>query len=486
MKLLRELLPIDSDLMIYSIHADSRDVMPNSIFFCIDGLTVDGHEFVSEAIMHGAKVIVHSKPLEKQEGIIYYQDDHVIELMAHVANHFYDFPSKKLKITGITGTVGKTTVATLVYEASKKLLKMGYIGTHLVEYNDYRKIYHYTTPEYIFLQDTLANMVEEGTEGCVLEVSSHGLSLKRVEGIEFDIAVFTNLMPDHLDFHSTMENYENAKLSLFTSLSPEATAIIDINEPFSTRIKEATKAKIMTYGIDTPCDVCAKNLHLYYDHSSFDILYHDNAYHMDLPLIGSVNINHTLAAIAVLIKYDIPIEKIIEIFQQTQQIEGHYEVISNKHQLNIIVDEGYTPSHYLQLFEFIHSMKSHGRIIAVFGCVGKKELSKREKIGQLANKYCDYVILTEEDPRGEDVDTICKMIQKKITDIPSVIIDNRELAIYQAIEAANPGDTVLLIGKGKNKYMIRDVEEYYVGDKQVVLNALNEVYTDYDDEDYEE
>lgn len=484
MKKLSELLPIDSDTIIEGISSDSRHVPPNSIFFCLDGLSVDGHQFVDEAICHGAICIVHTKNIEhKKEGIIYYQTDDPIKCLNDVACAFYDHPSKKLEMIGVTGTNGKTIVSSLIYQACKNIIPVGYIGTRHVLFNDEAIHYEYTTPEVIFLQEHLNKMVQSGVKGACLEVSSHGLALGRVQGVDFDIAIFTNLSPEHLDFHGSMEEYEKAKLKLFKGLKSSALAIINRDDEIMfERISSMTNAKVQSFSIHHEADIQAINIRLYLNRTEFEILYNNQKYAVQTSLLGEFNIYHILAAILALIKIGLPIEEAISAIEKIHNIEGRLESIDTGQDFYAFVDDGHSPQHYEQVLSYAAKVAGEGKIIAVFGSVGKREMKKRSIIGEIADKYCDHIILTEEDPRGEDPESICEDIRQGIKKTKNVVITDRETAIFQAVGIAGPKDIILLIGKGDELTMYKENGEVsYIGDKQALLNAIDEIYGGEDD-----
>lgn len=486
MKKLNQLLPIDSDLAIESIHSDSRKVGPNSMFFCLDGLSVNGHQFIEEAIYKGAICIVHSKNLVvKNKDVIYYQVDDVLKCLNEVACVFYDQPSQHLNMIGVTGTNGKTIVSMLIYQVARKILPFGYIGTHHVRFNNEVYKCEFTTPEIIFLQKYLKKMVDSNIQGACLEVSSHGLALGRVAGVEFNIAIFTNLSPEHLDFHGSMENYVNTKLKLFENLKSDAIAIINRDdEEMYQRISTLTRAHVLSFGIHHEADIQARNIKLELRETSFEVLYRNEVYPIKTSLIGEFNIYHILAAILALIQIGLTIEQAILAIEDVQNIEGRLEYVETGHSFHAFVDNGHSPQHYEQVLSYASKVIGEGRIIAVFGSVGKREFKKRLKLGEIADHYCDHIILTEEDPRDEDTEEICEQIKKGIKNTKNVVITDRETAIYQAVEIANPKDIILILGKGEEQMMYkRRGIVPYIGDKQALLNAIEEIYGG--EEDYE-
>lgn len=485
MKQLNQLLPVASDLAIEGIFSDSRGVRPNSIFFCLDGLSVDGHQFIEEAIYKGAVCIVHSKPVAcKNKDVFYYQTHDMIKCLNEVACIFYDHPSQHLKMIGVTGTNGKTIVSSLIYQVCKQFCSFGYIGTRHILYENQELEYCYTTPEVIYLQESLSKMVSSGVTGACLEVSSHGLALGRVLGVDFDIAIFTNLSPEHLDFHGSLEKYEASKLKLFEGLKSNAIAIVNRDdEKMYNRISTLTKAKVLTFGIQHEANIMAKNIELNLRFTKFDIVYQNEVYPICTSLIGQFNIYHILSALLTLVQTGFSLLEGIKAIESVRFIEGRLEYVETGLKFHSFIDNGHSPQHYEQVLSYASKVANGGRIIAVFGCVGKKEFKKREEIGRIADRYCDHIILTEEDPRDEDSEEICEQIRAVIKNTKNVVITDREMAIYQAVEIANANDIILLIGKGEEKTMLkRKGCMPYIGDKQALLNAIEEIYGGEEDE----
>ena len=485
MKKINELFDVQEDFKVTSIHSDSRYVKKNSIFFCIDGLSVDGHKYIEDAIFQGAKCIVYSKPLVyKRRDILYIKVNDVMSELNRVADIFYDQPSRKMTMIGVTGSSGKTIVAVMIKDILSRYLKMGYIGTNNIEYAGFVQQSPYTTPESIFLQRHLNQMVKRQVKGVTLEVSSHGLALRRVDGLHFDIAISTNISDEHLDFHGTMDHLMQSKAKLFSLLDEKGFAILNADDVrFFNKVKDNIKANVMTYGIDHSANVMAKNIRLYIDHSEFDLHYNDQIYAISAPVIGGFNVSNVLAVITALITLDMPVEEIVEALKELKSVEGRMELLSHPYNFNVIVDYCQNVNNYKKVFEFAKTVQKNGRIIAVFGAGGKKNQNKREQIGKLANQYCDQVILTAEEQRDDDVYEICSQIQRHIIDPVSVIIEDRRIAIEQAIEISNKDDIILILGKGHEQFMASVVGNIsYPGDKAIALNAIAKVYSpEFDD-----
>lgn len=479
MKRLNELYDIDKDMKIYSIHSDSRYVKPYSIFFCIEGLSVDGHRYVEDAIFQGAKVIVYSKELPYyHEKIIYILVDNTLEELNRVSNIFYDYPSNKMKIIGVTGSSGKTVVASMIKDAMSRYCNTGYIGTISLEYNGRKEECPYTTPETLYLQRKLFEMNRSGVKVVAMEASSHGLALRRVDSVNFSIAVMTNIGAEHLDFHGTREQYVLAKQKLFEMIKHTDWAVLNSDDDAFLRIKQNTQGKILTYGIETNSDVMARNVRLYLDHSEFDLMFKGNTFHVSSPVLAKFNIYNVLALVCVLIAMGCDDSMVLDAVKNVEAVEGRMELIQAKQGFSVIVDYCQHISNYEEIFEFVDRVRQNrGRLIAVLGAPGKRNYKLRKELGEIANKYLDHVILTQLDDRGENVYDICEAIQSEITDINSVIIASRQIAIEQAIELACKDDIILILGKGHEKFISLEVGQAdYPGDSTIVKEAIERIY----------
>lgn len=486
MKRINELFPVEEDFKVVSIHSDSRYVGRDSIFFCVDGLSVDGHKYIEDAVFQGAKCIVYSKPLTyKHKDILYIKVDNVLDELNRVADLFYDHPSYKMTVIGVTGSSGKTVVALMIKDVLSHYLKMGYIGTNNIEYDGIIEQCPYTTPETIFLQRHFNDMVRRDVKGVTLEVSSHGLALKRVDSVHFDIAIFTNVYEEHLDFHGTMEHLMSSKAKLFELVDEKGYAILNMDEVrFYHLVKDRIKAHLLTYGIEHKADVMAKNIQLYIDHSEFDLLIKDQLRHVSVPVLGRFNISNVLAVITSLLALEMPLNQVMDSIPYIHGVDGRMELLNHPYSFYVIVDYCQHAKSFEKVFQFAKSIKKTGRIIAVFGAPGKKNYNKREKIGRLANMYCDQVILTAEDNRDEDIQEICLDIQEYIEKPVSVIITDRRIAIEQAIEIANKGDIILILGKGHEQFMASSIgNEPYPGDKYVALSAIDKIFKGEDEDE---
>ncbi|MGX8679958.1 MAG: Mur ligase family protein [bacterium] len=487
MKKINELFDVEEDFKIQSIHSDSRYVGKNSIFFCIDGFTTDGHKYTDDAIFQGAKVIVYSKPLKRRyPGILYIQVKDVTDELNRVVDIFYDYPSYKMTMIGVTGTAGKTMTSKMIQDVLSPFISLGYIGPNQVTYDDVISQSPYITPNQIFIHRNLSEMVKANVKGCAVEVSSLGLSLKRFDSIHFDIAVFTNIHSERMDFHGTAENLIMAYLKIFMMLDDKGYAVLNSDEVrFNHYLESRIRllAKKITYGIYHPADVMADNIELYIDHTEFDLQLHNDSMHISVPILGEFNVYNILAVVSTLVALDMKKAQIIEAMHYLQPTEGRMEYLHHKENFHVIIDHCEYVKTYEDVFAFAQEVRGRGRVIALFGAPSKRHLSKREQIGELANQYCDLVILTQEDD-NEDAEDICLEIQEYLTDIPSVIITDRRVAIYQAIELACDDDIILLLGKGSEQFMRTSVGNVpYPGDKFVARQAIHSIFEegDYDE-----
>ncbi len=467
------------DLEIENLMIDSRAKLKNSIFFCIKGYVNDGHKFISKAIKNGAIVIVHSDEIKKyNDQAIYIRVQDTKASLSAVASIFYDYPSKAIKMIGVTGTNGKSSVSCLVKDLASNHFNCGYIGTIAVEYNDIKMPPHLTTPDILELQSILRDMKNSSVELCALEVSSIGLDQGRVDGIDFDVAVFTNFTHDHLDYHGTMENYFLAKKKLFDELSNDKVAIYNIDDQMGSEIVKDCTASKYSYGIEHEADYYAKDIQLFAEKTVFTLSCFSNEYRIETNLVASFNILNLLAAIAILHQMGMEIDQMLPYLNNIAQIEGRMQRVEEGQPFNILVDFAHTPDGLKKVFEYAAGITPvESRIIAVFGSAGKRDTKKRPEFGQLADKYCDMIILTEDDPRDERVIDIANDISKGILKTNYVIIESRYDAIRQAIELANVQDTILILGKGNENYMYGEFsKEPWIGDPNAVKEVLHKYY----------
>lgn len=469
MKQLKEIIDVEDERPIASLMLDSRLADENSLFFCIEGLTVDGHDFVEDAIKNGAIAIVHRKPLlHKHDDVYYHQVEDVESVLHQAANAFYDYPSQNMYVYGITGTNGKSTIMKTVKNILLKMgVKAGYIGTISVEYGEHVFEPSLTTPDIVTLNTWLSKMREEGITDVCLEVSSQGLAMRRVDGIDFDLAAFTNLTHDHLDYHKTMENYFEAKKILFDRLDKEKPMFINMDDPYGKRLVNAYSNQAVTYGVDLPADYRAKDVEIHEDYTSYILEHKGIEYEVKTNLLAYFNVYNSLAVIAILHHRGFPIETIISHLEHVPHVEGRLTQVDSGQDYKVYVDFSHTPDGMKKVYEFVRmTMLPNQKLITVFGAAGERDHAKRPVMGQIASEYCDHVILTEHDNRSEDVETITQEIIAGMPNKNYEFIPVRIKAIEKAIYMAEKGDVVVLIGKGEEKFIYRDFgKEPWIGDE---------------------
>lgn len=468
------------DIRIDSLSVDSRYKSEKSLFFCLKGMVFDGHQFVEQAIENGAVAIVHSDPLSiVSKDVAYVRVDDVLKTLNVIASRFYGNPSTFLKIFGVTGTNGKSTTAKLLQYFVSDSMPCGYMGTISTEFGDVKEPPFLTTPDVIPMHQTLKRMVDAGMKAAALEVSSHGLEQGRVQSVDFDVAIFTNLTHDHLDFHGNMENYFQAKKKLFVLLKKTGLAVVNIDDPYGKRIIATHDGNLVTYGLDRNADFFADNIELFPDRTTFDLFIRNEKKTVKIRtnLVAIFNVYNLLAVIASLISSGFDLARIVEMCKTVPQVDGRMEVIRLGQDFNVIVDYAHTPDGFEKIFTYARSITQKSKkVIVVFGSAGQRDSKKRKVLGELADRYCDMIIVTEEDNRSEKVSDICNEISKGITKNNYIIIEDRYDAIRQALEIACKNDTVLILGKGDETYMYRDFgKEYWMGDHQAAKEILETV-----------
>lgn len=454
---------------------DSRKVRPGNIYFCLPGISHDGHEFIEQAIENGAKCIVHSKKLDTMlKGAVYIRVIDCMEAMNQCAKLFYSKPSEKLTMYGVTGTNGKSTITNIIRSTRNTMEPCGYIGTISIEYGDVKLAPDLTTPDALFLQEKLADMVRCGMKSCALEVSSHGLAQHRVDAIDFDVAIFTNLTYDHLDFHGTLDNYFEAKSLLFKDrVKASGVSILNIDDERFEALQAVSKARVVSYGVDKECDYRAINIKIDPYATEFDLVHAGSIYHVNTNLVAMYNVYNLLAAIAALHETGMDLEIILEQCKKLPQIEGRLEQIDMGQPYHVVVDFAHTPDGMEKIMQFGRSICGDKKLITVFGSAGKRDIAKRKVFGEIADRYADLIILTEDDPRDEDPKEIADQIKEGIQNTQNIFIPDRYEAIRQAVESANEGDAILLLGKGDEVFMYHEQGRVpWLGDNNAIKDCI--------------
>ena len=462
-----------------SLKIDSRLVEKGDAFFCIIGNELDGHDYVDDAVKKGASVIIHSEPVEHEvEGVKYIQVEDTVKALNDACEIYFNDVTSEMKIFGVTGTNGKTTITNIIQQIYSEVSPCGYIGTIATRFRDYELEGGLTTPGPITLHESLSRMKKRGAEAVALEVSSQGLCMGRVDAVKFDYAIFTNLTHDHLDDHKSMEQYFEAKKTLFRGLSEDAKAVINNDSFTADGLRECTKAGIITYGIKNDADYRAENVRCTSKKSYFDLHIGEKVYPVETNLLGEYNVYNLLGAIAALHDAGTPIEVILEKSKHISQVAGRAEPIDEGQDFDVVVDYAHTPDGYEKFLGFLRkTVEPPARLIVVFGCAGKRDQTKRSEMGEIADKYADRIFLTEQDTRNSDVNQIVSMILEGIKEREKVSFNPiRKDAIREAIESARAGDCIAILGKGDESYMYgKDGKLPYEGDNNVARSCLKEL-----------
>lgn len=441
------------EVVVTGLSADSKRIAPGSLFLAKRGKTYDGTQFLSEAVKHGAAAILTDvfDPFLGKITQIIHPDPASLE--ADLAVRFYQNPSQELSVVGVTGTSGKTTTTYLIRHILERMnISCGLIGT--VEYlmGNVRLDASHTTPDAISLQKLFREMRHFDCKAAVIEVSSHALDQKRVEKTRFQVAVFTNLQHEHLDYHQTMEEYGAAKQKLFAMLGKEAFAVVNGDSSYSSLMLAGCKARPLFYGIEKEADVMAKNLTLHPQGMSFQVEYKGESEFFQSSLIGRFNVYNILAALTSGIAMGFSLSALKECIASFQTVPGRLQrVLSSK--TSIFVDYAHKPDALLNVLQTLQEIRK-GKIITVFGCGGNRDRLKRPLMAKIAEDYSDMVIVTSDNPRNEAPEAIVEeIVQGFKKGLHRVEVD-REKAIRKAISLAGKDDIVLIAGKGHEKVQV--------------------------------
>lgn len=473
------------NIVVDKLAQDSRKVVPNTMFFCIEGVTVDGHHFAKKAKELGANVFVASKPIKEQVGdspVIYVKD--VTRVMTLFANHFYGYPSESLNMIGVTGTNGKTTVTHMVDYLLEELGKpTALIGTMYRKIGEERIETRNTTPEILTVHETLQKVKEIGGDTCIMEVSSHALQLGRVWGIDYNVAVFTNLTHEHLDLHKTMENYAHAKSLLFSQLGNHSkngklrVAILNRDQECFEQFVYSTSAEIISYGFTEEADIRATEIESNGAMTTFVVTVNGEKFPVMIPMIGLFNVYNVLAAFGVAMVNGIPLPKAIEKIAKFPGVGGRMQLIQKGQPFQVIIDFAHTPDGLENVLSTLEEVKMN-RVITIMGhSGGNRDSSMRPELGKIAFEKSDYVILTADNPRQEPLEKIYSEIVsgRNNENTPYECVDDRKQAIERALEIAQEGDILLFAGKGVEPYQVIGEEYIPYNEVETVVQALEKL-----------
>ena len=469
----------DENIEITGLTADSRQVKPGYLFFCLTGYTVDGHAFASQAVERGAAAIVAERDLDTAATLVTVSDSR--RAMALLADRFYGSPTRALKLIGVTGTNGKTTTTHLIDRIFRDQNKRtGLIGTIHMRIGDVYEEVNNTTPDVIDLQKSFRRMCDCQTDYAIIEVSSHALEQGRVRGCDVHIAVFTNLTQDHLDFHKTMDNYRNAKALLFAQLGNSyqqdrmKTAVLNADDEASRLFARVTAARVLTYGIDREADVRARDIAVTSKGTSFIAETFAGTMPFHLKLMGKFNVYNALAAIAVALVEGVELAQIKASLEDVPGVSGRFEPVDAGQPFSVLVDYSHTPDSLENALLTIREF-AQGNIFCIVGCGGDRDRGKRPIMAKIATKYADWTVITSDNPRSEDpqaiIDDMLAGLSAQDAGRYAAVPDRRD-AIFEAVSRAKPGDVILIAGKGHETYQIIGDQVLHFDDREVAREAI--------------
>jgi len=466
---------------VTGIQYDSRRVSRGNVFVALKGERTDGHAFIEQAVDLGASAVVTQKEgsFGGRAAVIRVAD--TTEALGRLSAAFYDFPSRSMKVAGVTGTNGKTTFTFLLKSILEHHgLMTGLVGTIRYEIGERQIPADRTTPQSSDLQSLLCQMKNAGCKGVVMEVSSHSLVQKRVEGVEFDVGVFTNLTQDHLDYHKTMEEYARAKGMLFADLGRaskrKTAAVINLDDPQGPKFRKLLGSNVSctTYGLSQEAELRATDIQLSLSGTRFKVRTPAGEAEVALQLCGRYNVENALAALGAALAFDVPLKQACEGLAKVASVPGRLEAVRQGQAFDVFVDYAHTDDALRNVLSTLRELVK-GRLIVVFGCGGNRDSGKRPLMGRVAAAGADFTVITSDNPRKEDAGAIARQIDAGFAaDSPREIILDRTEAIRRALEMAAVGDVVLIAGKGHETYQEFADTRVPFDDRECVRNILNQ------------
>ncbi|HAX72860.1 MAG TPA: UDP-N-acetylmuramoyl-L-alanyl-D-glutamate--2,6-diaminopimelate ligase [Firmicutes bacterium] len=468
------LYQVDYNFEVAGLATDNRQVKTGDLFVCIKGYTVDGHRFAKAAQDAGACAIVCEHIVE---GVTIPQivvEDTSVEL-PRLAHMIFGQPTKALQLFGLTGTNGKTTTAYILEHLLRGFEgEVGYIGTNGIRFADVFLEPKNTTPDALHLQKLFAQMVEKQVKNVAIEVSSHALELHRVDYCEFKVALFTNLTPEHLDFHPTMDDYFEAKFKLFKMLRPDGYGIINIDDPYGEKLVDRLKGKnVYTFGLQSKADFYASDVKMTAQGTTFNLRFNQHVYEVNTPLLGTFNVYNVLGAIGSAYSAGLSMEAILTQLAQLAPVDGRMELINLGQDFTVIVDYAHTPDGVEKVLEFVNDIKQT-EVKVVIGCPGDRDRTKRPVIAKLSVDYADDVIFTTDDPHSEQPEDILDEMVAGIQQNNYRVIVDRRAAIQEAIEKAQKDDIILIAGRGHEKLQYWKSGNIELDDREVAKELLRQ------------
>jgi UDP-N-acetylmuramoyl-L-alanyl-D-glutamate--2,6-diaminopimelate ligase len=466
-----------TDLPIEKIEFDSRKVSNNDVFVAIKGSLSDGHQFIDKAISLGASVVVcEDLPATLLENITYVKVQNSNQALSFLAANYYNNPSQKLKLIGITGTNGKTTIASLLYQMFKKAgYKVGLLSTVKIMVDEVEYKATHTTPDSLTINQYLDEMVEVGCEFCFMEVSSHGIHQKRTESLHFEGGVFTNLSHDHLDYHDTFAEYRDVKKSFFDGLPKSAFAITNVDDKNGVVMLQNTVARKRTYALKTYADFKAQVL----ENQLSGLVLKINNDEVWTKLIGSFNAYNLLAIYGVALELGIESNEALRLLSELESVSGRFQFIISESKITAIVDYAHTPDALENVLKTIEDIRTKNeQLITIVGCGGDRDKTKRPIMANIAASLSDKAIFTADNPRTENPQTIIEEMEAGVEGQnfkKTISILDRKQAIKTACQMANPGDIILIAGKGHETYQEINGVRHDFDDMQIVQELLKQL-----------
>ena len=463
-----------TDIDITAIQFDSRKVNEGNLFVAQVGTAVDGHEYIASCIEKGAKAVVLSNPdylPSENNDVTYILAENTDEALGRMASKWFGEPSKKLTLVGVTGTNGKTTIATLLYKLARALgHKTGLLST-VVNYIDEESIpATHTTPDALELNGLLKRMVDAGCSHAFMEVSSHAIAQKRIAGLDFDGALFTNLTRDHIDYHKTFDNYRDTKKQLFDNLKKEAFAVTNKDDKNGLVMTQNTKAKVYSYSVRMMADYRAQILEEGFD----GMLLQLDGQEVFVPLVGRFNVSNLLCIYGAAINLGFDKMEVLRVLSTLKPVNGRFETIHSPKGWTAIIDYAHTPDAVDNVIQTINEIRK-GKLITVVGCGGNRDKGKRPMMAQIAKHGSDQLILTSDNPRDEEPEDILRDMAAGLTEDElrsTLIITDRESAIKTACTLAQAEDVILVAGKGHEDYQIIKGVKHHFDDHEIVRKCI--------------
>ena len=467
----------DTNVLIDQVHFDSRKIDNADVFVAIKGNVVDGHDFINDVIKNGASAIICEKtPNKLTHGVTYVEVDNTAKALAYIAANYYNSPSENLKLVGVTGTNGKTTIASLLYQLFKKAgFKVGLLSTVKIMVDEIEYKATHTTPDSLTINSYLSEMNNEGVEFCFMEVSSHGIHQYRTEGLHFEGGIFTNLSHDHLDYHNTFAEYRDVKKSFFDNLPKSAFSLVNIDDKNGQVMLQNTNSKQYTYALKTYANYRAQILENQFN----GLLLKINDYEVWTKLIGNFNAYNLLAIYATAELLGLENTEILRFISELESVNGRFQYFVTEGNITVIIDYAHTPDALKNVIETINCIRTNNeKLITVVGCGGDRDKTKRPKMAHIASALSSKVVFTSDNPRTEDPQVIISEMEAGVEPLnfkKTLSIIDRKQAIKTACQLAEPNDIILVAGKGHETYQEINGERIDFDDYKIVEEFLKQL-----------